>query len=47
MRYLIIFLMLAIVYASLTSCGKKPNVYGLKGFFNVEKQNETNKKNHK
>jgi len=39
--------MLAIVYASLTSCSKNSDIYGLKGFFNVEKQNETNKKNHK
>jgi len=40
MRYLIIFLMLAIVYASLTSCSEKGNIYRLKGFFTIDRQNE-------
>ena len=39
--------MLTIVWLGLTHCSKNSDIYGLKGFFNVEKQNETNKKNHK
>jgi hypothetical protein len=40
MRYLIIFLMLAIVYIGLTGCSQKQGKYGLKGFFNVKVKNE-------
>jgi len=40
MRYLIIFLMLAIIYIGLTGCSQKSDKYRLKGFFTVKIQNE-------
>jgi len=41
MKYLIIFLMLAIVYVSLTGCSKQNGEPSrLKGFFTVKIQNE-------
>ena len=41
MRYLIVFLMLAIIYVSITGCTKSDrDKYRLKGFFTVKIQNE-------
>jgi hypothetical protein len=41
MRYLIVFLMLAIIYVSITGCTKfDRDKYRLKGFFTVKIQNE-------
>jgi hypothetical protein len=41
MKYLIVFLMLAIIYVSITGCTKSDrDKYRLKGFFTVKIQNE-------
>jgi hypothetical protein len=40
MKYLIVFLMLAIIYVSITGCTKNSDKYRLKGFFTVKIQNE-------
>jgi hypothetical protein len=42
MKYWIIFLMLVIIWAGLVGCSKHKDKYRLKGFFNIERQNETN-----